>query len=122
MLVRIRKALISDSDFFYNLKNNPLNRKFSFNNEKIKPQSHKKWFKNNLKKRNKILLVAYLNRAHPIATIRYDVQKSLALVSIIIEKKFRGKGYGVKILKKSEKFLKKGMVIISKVKKKIKIQ
>ena len=117
MQIKIRKALTSDYQFFYKLRNNPTDKKYFFNQKQINLNKHKKWFNNNLNKKNKILLIAYLNRFIPVATVRYDLNNSTGYVSIILQKKFRGKGYGAKVLKLSEKFLKKGAFIISKVKK-----
>ena len=117
MSLQLRRACISDSPLFFNLRNDFYTRKSSFQKKKIKFNDHTKWFKKNVKKKNKILLVAYFNKFSPIATVRYDLNKSSGFVSIIVEKKFRGKGYGAKILKSSEKFLKTGTLIFSEVKK-----
>ena len=79
--------------------------------------NHIKWFQKNIRKRDKIFLVSYIQKNHLVGTIRYDLDCLRALVSIAIDTKFRAKGYGAKMLRMSEKFLKKGTLIISKVKK-----
>ncbi len=117
MQIKIRKAMNSDCQFFYDLRSDSLDKKFFFDKKKITFNKHKKWFKSSLNEKNKILLVAYFNKFSPIAIVRYDLNKSSGFVSIIVERKFRGKGYGTKILKSSEKFLKTGTLIFSEVKK-----
>ena len=117
MSLRLKRASTSDSLFFFNLRNDFHTRKSSFQKNKIKLSDHNKWFQKNFKKRNKIFLVSFIQKNHFVGTIRYDLDCLKALVSIVIDKKFRGKGYGAKMLKMSEKFLKKGTLIVSKVKK-----
>lgn len=117
MSLQVRRACISDSPFFFNLRNDFYTRKSSFQKKKIKFNDHTKWFKKNVKKKNKIFLVSFIKKNLFIGTIRYDLDCFKALVSIVVDRKFRGKGYGAKMLKTSEKFLKKGTLIISNVKK-----
>lgn len=66
-------------------------------------------------------MVSFIKKNLFIGTIRYDLDCFKAFVSIVVDKKFRGKGYGARMLKMSEKFLKNGTLIISKIKKNNKI-
>ena len=121
MILRVKKASISDSSFFFNLRNDSQVRKAAFKKKKIKFHEHTRWFKNNLKKKEKIYLIAYTKKSNAIGSVRYDIDNFKAFVSIAIDKKFRGKGYGARMLKMSEKFLKNGTLTISKIKKNNKI-
>ena len=116
MFLRVRKASLSDSNFFFNLRNDPKVRKLSLKKNEINLNEHVRWFKNNLKKKHKILLVAY-KKNYLIGIVRYDINNLKALVSIAVDKKFRDKGFGARMLKMSEKFLKNKTLIISNVKK-----
>ena len=98
MNISLHKANLRDLTFFFELKTEKISKRNSLNTKKINLHVHKNWFLKNLVSKKKILLVA-------------------TEVSIIIEPSFRGQGLGAKILKKSENFLKKGTIIISKVKK-----
>jgi RimJ/RimL family protein N-acetyltransferase len=118
MKIKIRKASVKDARFFYELRNEKTARKNYFNTKDIKYNDHLKWYKNKLKKKNVIFLVALISDSKKIGTIRYETDKIFTYISINISKKFRNLGYGSKIIKRSEKFLKKKLVIISRIKNK----
>jgi UDP-2,4-diacetamido-2,4,6-trideoxy-beta-L-altropyranose hydrolase len=116
MKIKIRKASIKDAIFFYELRNEKSARKNFFNKKNIKYNDHLKWYKNKLKKKNVIFLVALTNNSEKIGTVRYETEKIFTNISINISKKFRNLGYGSKIIKNSEKFLKQKIIIISRIK------
>jgi RimJ/RimL family protein N-acetyltransferase len=118
MKFKMRKASVKDARFFYELRNEKEARKNFFNTKNIKYNDHLKWYKNKLKKKNIVFLVALIGDSKKIGTVRYEIDKIFTYISISISKKFRNLGYGSKIIKKSEKFLKKKLVIISRIKNK----
>ena len=117
MTIFLRKFNKKDINYIYNLRNEPGSRKKFLNKKKIKFKEHKKWFIKKLKDLNSIILVAYNNKYEKVGIIRYDINEVCAKISIIIEKKFRNNGYGYSVIKKSERFLKKKLILISKIKK-----
>lgn len=116
MKIKIKKASIKDSSFFYELRNEKSARKNFFNTKNIKYNDHLKWYKKKIKKKNSIFLVALSNNSEKIGTVRYKTNKIFTDISINISKKFRNLGFGSKIIKESEKFLKKKAIIISRIK------
>jgi spore coat polysaccharide biosynthesis protein SpsF len=116
MKIKIRKASIKDAIFFYELRNEKSARNNFFNKKNIKYNDHLKWYKKKIKKKNAIFLVALINNSEKIGTVRYETEKIFTNISINISKKFRNLGYGSKIIKNSEKFLKKKLIIISRIK------
>ena len=56
MKIQIRKALVKDARFFYELRNEKTARKNFFDTKDIKYNDHLKWYKNKLKKENVIFL------------------------------------------------------------------
>jgi spore coat polysaccharide biosynthesis protein SpsF len=116
MKIKIRKASIKDAIFFYELRNEKSARNNFFNKKNIKYNDHLKWYKKKIKKKNAIFLVALINNSEKIGTVRYETEKIFTNISINISKKFRNLGYGSKIIKNSEKFLKKKIIIISRIK------
>jgi len=116
MKIIIKKACVKDASFFYELRNEKTSRKNSFNTKNLKYYDHLKWYKKKLRKKNEIFLVALINNSQKIGTVRYETKKIFTYISINISKKFRNLGFGSKIIKKSEKFLKKKLIIISKIK------
>jgi spore coat polysaccharide biosynthesis protein SpsF len=121
MKIKIKKASIKDAVFFYELRNEKSARENFFNKKNIKYNDHLKWYKKKLKKKNAIFLVAITNNSEKIGIVRYETEKIFTNISINISKKFRNLGYGSKIIKKSEKFLKKKLIIISRIKNKNKV-
>ena len=116
MKIKIRKASIKDAIFFYELRNEKSARNNFFNKKNIKYNDHLKWYKKKIKKKNAIFLVALINNSEKIGTVRYETEKIFTNISINISKKFRNLGYGSKIIKNSEKFLKQKLIIISSIK------
>lgn len=117
MRIKLRKASIEDANFCYELRNEISSRKNSFDKKKIRLNDHLGWFNSKLKDKNIIFLIGYINKITSIGIVRYEIKNKVAEVSINVHKKFRNLGYALKILKKSEKYLKKKTVIISKIKK-----
>jgi len=115
MKISLRKFNKKDLNYIYELRNEPGTRKKFVNKKKIKFKDHKKWFIKKLKDLNSIILIAYNNKYEKIGIIRYDINEVCAEISIIIEKKFRNNGYGSLVIKKSERFFKKKIIIISKI-------
>lgn len=116
MKIKIKKASVKDANFFYELRNEKGAKKNFFNTKNIKYNDHLKWYKKKLKKKNVVFLVALINNSQKIGTVRYETEKIFTNISINISKKFRNFGFGSKIIKKSEKFLKKKLIIISRIK------
>ena len=115
MKIEIRKATVKDAVFFYELRNEKSARKNFFNTKNIKYNDHLKWYEKKIKKKNAIFLVALSNNSEKIGTVRYETNKIFTDISINISKKFRNLGFGSKIIKESEKFLKKKTIIISRI-------
>ena len=115
MKIKIKKASINDASFFYELRNEKSARKNFFNTKNIKYNDHLKWYEKKIKKKNAIFLVALSNNSEKIGTVRYETNKIFTDISINISKKFRNLGFGSKIIKESEKFLKKKTIIISRI-------
>ena len=118
MKIQLRKASVKDARFIYELRNKKTTRKFFFNKKHIKYNDHLKLYKDKLKKKNVIFLVALISDYKKIGTIRYERGKIFTSISIIVSEKFINLGYGSKIIKKSEKFLKKKLIVIPIIKNK----
>ena len=118
MKIQLKKASLKDASFFYELRNETTARKNFFNTKNLKYQDHLKWYKKKLRKKNIIFLIALIGSSKKIGMIRYDIGPIFTNISINISKEFRSLGYGSKIIKQSEKFLKKETIIISRIKKK----
>lgn len=99
----IKLAAIEDMKDVFDLSNEDLVRENSFNQEKIQWESHQNWFKNKINDENCIFYVVKDTNNKLISQIRFDKNDGEADISISIAQKFRGKGYGVEILKLTSK-------------------
>ena len=117
MKLKIKKASIKDLEFVYLLRNETIARKNSINSKKILLKDHKIWFKKKIKDRNSLYFIITSKNLEKIGFVRYDLEYIFGSVSINILNKFRNLGYGSIILKETEKFIKKNIILVAKVKK-----
>lgn len=107
----IELAQIEDMEDIFDLSNDAMVRANSFNQEKISWESHQNWFKNKINDKNCIFYVIKDLNNKLISQVRFDKNDDEADISISISADFRGKGYGVKILKlTSEKVIKENNI------------
>lgn len=117
MKFRVRKACLMDSNLIYLLNNEKTSRKNSINSKIINKKEHKIWFKKKINNKKNFFFIIKSQNLENIGIVRYDFENILGYVSINIQKKFRNLGYGTKILKKTEKLIKKNVVLVAFVKK-----
>lgn len=98
-LIVLRKAKNEDSPFLYDLRNDPLVKTKAFNQGHISLTTHKNWFQKKINDSNTLILIAE-NKKNKIGQVRFDIdnEKKFAEIDIAIVKKYRGFGYGPKIL------------------------
>lgn len=99
------KAKSKDSSFFYKLRNNPYNRKYSLNSNYIKFDDHTNWFKRANKDRKQKLFVVKLSKKNRAGYVRFKKNKDKTYVSICIDQKYRKQNLATKSLLQSEKFI-----------------
>lgn len=96
---KIKLAQIEDMEDIFNLSNDELVRKNSFNQNKILWENHQNWFNNKIKDNNCIFYVIKDQDNNLISQVRFDKQGDEADISISLSPNFRGKGLASKILK-----------------------
>ena len=101
----LRPAEAQDIKNIYDLSNENKVRQNSFNTDKIKFEDHKIWFKTKIEDSDNLFLVAEIDNNFA-GQVRFDFEGDNVIVSISINKKYRGLGLGINILKKSIKYLK----------------
>lgn len=92
----LRLATINDSQLLFDWSNDALVRKNSLNSELIKWEDHVLWLTNKLQSNSKILIL--LEKKEPIGVLRFDQKEDHFLINYSISEKYRGKGYGNKII------------------------
>jgi RimJ/RimL family protein N-acetyltransferase len=94
-----RNARHSDANTYFQWVNDPEVRNNSFNSNLIDWESHIKWFEEKLKDENYVFYIFQNDKLDNIGQIRIQrIDDVNALISISICKRFRGFGYGQKML------------------------
>jgi UDP-2,4-diacetamido-2,4,6-trideoxy-beta-L-altropyranose hydrolase len=121
--IKINKATINDMLDIFELANDEVVRRNSFNQEKININDHKEWFIKKINDPNCLFLIFKNHEEQFIGSVRFDLDKNYLpnnyIISIQISKNFRGKNIANPILKQSiEEFHKvfKDSIIIAKIK------
>lgn len=92
--------LVQQSDMFdlFDLANDPVVRKNSFNQENITLENHKKWFVQKLSDTNCYFYILRQGSDF-VGYVRFDkIEEVEFIITIHLHKNFRGKGFGAKII------------------------
>jgi len=98
--ILFRDVRITDEKLLFDWANDNLVRQQSFNSQKIDYPTHQKWFAQKLADHRSLFWIAEQNQ-NAIGLVRFDIQEDHAVIGISIDSKYRGKGYGSKILELS---------------------
>lgn len=95
----LRDANILDEKLIFNWSNESEARQSSINNQKIDIKNHKIWFKNEINNNDSLIwILEYIKE--PCGLVRFNkYKKNFDKLSYLIDKKFRGKKLGTKLLK-----------------------
>ena len=101
--IYVRKATIDDLGLYFNWANDDDVREQSFNTSKIEFEDHKGWFENRIKDRDCFMLILENDNNLPIGQVRFQNhrQNHKSVISISIDKKYRGLGYAPKMLEQA---------------------
>lgn len=109
------KANIQDSELLYHWVNDYEVRKNSFNTGKIDYKKHLEWLKERLYSEDTLIYI-YKDGQNPIGVIRLEkIDDFSMLINYSIDAKYRGKGYGTKLLALIKKTF-SDILLIGKVK------
>ncbi len=117
--IRIRKAVLSDSEVILAWRNDEETRKMSFNQEAISVEDHNRWFLSSLDMSDRLLYIAEY-KGQPIGMVRFcKIDDKKWEVSINLSPLYRGRGLGSKIIRSGcDAFLseRKKLMLIAKTK------
>lgn len=99
----LRRATFQDALEIFNLSNDDIVRKNSFNSERIEWEHHLKWLKEQLEDKNCVffIVVDNLNKFYGQARFDMNPKNKEAIINICLEKKIRGLGLSSFIIDKS---------------------
>jgi len=96
-----RFANLDDLHLYYKWANDKLVRENSFHSEPVIFEQHVNWFYSKVNSEN-CFLYLFINNAHiPVGQVRIEIVDKEAVIGISIDKKFRGKSLGTKMLLQS---------------------
>jgi RimJ/RimL family protein N-acetyltransferase len=91
MEVNYRKANRDDLQLFFDWANDTEVRSNSFNSNAISLEEHTHWYLQKIDDSNTIFYIAEVKN-QPTGMVRFDIKEDHTIVSILIDKNFRGKG------------------------------
>lgn len=97
--LRLRAARENDCKLLWEWANDPVARSVSFSSDLIPWDQHTRWFASKLKDANCIFYIAVNKDDIPVGQVRYDITGKEAVISVSIDKKCRGAGYGSEIIR-----------------------
>ncbi|MCS6927681.1 MAG: GNAT family N-acetyltransferase, partial [Candidatus Binatia bacterium] len=92
--LRLRRAREHDCYQLWQWANDPQVRAASFSPHPIPWEQHLKWFSATLHNPRCLLFIAVNGDDAPIGQVRYELEQDEATVSISLDHRFRGQGYG----------------------------
>ena len=93
-----RKAEAIDLDLFYGWRNEDAVMKNSFKKNEVPSNDHIKWFEEKINDNNCLMYVLLVNTI-PAGQVRFDVEGEEAVISISLDKDFRGRSIGCRGIK-----------------------
>lgn len=102
MNIELRKANLNDCNLLYQWVNDEEVRNNSFNSNEINYEEHRKWFKTKLDAQSTQIFILEKEK-QKIGQIRIDINKTKAVIDYSIDRNYRGKKYGYKILNMLER-------------------
>lgn len=102
--LKVRLANEYDCEPIFQWRNHEKTRKCFFNTAPITWKDHRNWFFQKLKSAECALLVGVVND-NPVGVLRYDLEKSHAVVSVYLVPDKHGFGYGTALLRQGEEWM-----------------
>lgn len=112
--ITLKQASTYDCELLFNWANDDEVRKNSFNSDKILYEDHVKWFNSKLNS-NECFIFILKQKDISIGQVRINIESKVAIISYSIDKKYRGKGLAVVILKLLEEKIKNKCIDINKL-------
>lgn len=97
--IHFRFANISDAEIYYKWINDKIVRKQSFNSDLIKWDEHLAWFKEKVSDPQYFFYIFQNEEKKNIGQVRIQIiENKNSIIGVSIDEKFRGYGYGAKII------------------------
>ena len=97
-LFTLRRAGAEDSQLLLEWANEPGVRAASFSSAQISADEHHPWFERKMRDPACTFFIAIDQRHTPVGQVRFDQEKCDAVISVSIDRKFRGRGTGAAVI------------------------
>jgi RimJ/RimL family protein N-acetyltransferase len=97
-MINLRKASAKDCRLIWKWANELEVRALSFASDAIPYDDHIKWFERKINSPDCYLYIAENSNDKPVGQIRFELEGNNATISISLDRKFRNKGYGSKMI------------------------
>jgi len=92
--LRLRQAVFSDMEIYYDWANDPETRQQSFQQKPITWPEHVEWFAGKLLCTDVIMMVMETPHGLPVGQVRFDIQNNVATINYSVDSLYRGRGWG----------------------------
>jgi UDP-2,4-diacetamido-2,4,6-trideoxy-beta-L-altropyranose hydrolase len=99
--LRLRRATEADCQLLWEWCNDSTVRAHSFDAQSVTFAEHRRWLGRKIADARCVLLIACNGGAAPLGQIRYDLKDGEAIVSVSVDERVRGSGYGTEMLRMS---------------------
>jgi len=100
-MIRLRPVTMGDADLLLSWANEPRAREVSFDPRPITREHHIAWLDRRLADPAYSLWLGINSQGQPVGHVRYRLGPESALVSVIVDAPWRGRGYGQALIVKS---------------------
>ena len=97
-LFTLRRAGAEDSQLLLEWANEPGVRAASFSSAPISPEEHYIWFARKMRDPTCAFFIAIDQRHTPVGQVRFDQERSDAVISVSLDREFRGWGTGAAVI------------------------
>ncbi|MEW6664750.1 MAG: GNAT family N-acetyltransferase [Thermodesulfobacteriota bacterium] len=100
-MIRLRRAVMSDSEAVFEWRNDPAVRDHFFDSRELSFAEHTRWFEESLRRADRVVLIAH-HEQDAVGVIRFDLtpqDPTTAEVDIYLDPKMHGRGLGTAVLK-----------------------
>jgi len=112
--IKLKLATEKDCDLLFKWANDIEVRKNAFNIDKIEYKEHLEWFNNKINSEYCYIFIL-VNKDVLLGQIRLEVNGEVGVIGYSIDKKYRGQGWGVKLLHLLEEQIREKRIDINKL-------
>jgi UDP-2,4-diacetamido-2,4,6-trideoxy-beta-L-altropyranose hydrolase len=110
-IIAVREADAGDCELIFRWANDDDTREASFSPALINWDTHRNWFQEKLQDPKCLLLICTDNHGKSLGLVRFDIEGDEAIISVNIDRRFRGKGLASLIIIRTVDMLFEGSCI-----------